>query len=179
MDIKNLNEVEPFTTKDGSEIRELLAHRTMRLAAYAALISIAIGIGTLVPIRQGAGLRNDGLQLLLLLRNSPTQSDDWAFDVESQHAAIHVLASDRRPREWDDALVAQFTSLPKLQRLGFEHYLHLDRGEIAAARDRLQRALELASVATVPDAREERARFALEAAAFEGAWRGDAGAART
>ena len=27
MDIKNLNEVPSFTTKDGSEIRELLAHR--------------------------------------------------------------------------------------------------------------------------------------------------------
>lgn len=27
MDIKNLDEVVPFTTKDGSEIRELLAHR--------------------------------------------------------------------------------------------------------------------------------------------------------
>ena len=27
MDIKNLNELTPFTTKDGSEIRELLAHR--------------------------------------------------------------------------------------------------------------------------------------------------------
>jgi mannose-6-phosphate isomerase-like protein (cupin superfamily) len=27
MDIKNLNEVAPFTTKDGSEIRELLAYR--------------------------------------------------------------------------------------------------------------------------------------------------------
>jgi mannose-6-phosphate isomerase-like protein (cupin superfamily) len=27
MDIKNLNEVSPFITKDGSEIRELLAHR--------------------------------------------------------------------------------------------------------------------------------------------------------
>ena len=27
MDLKNLNEVEPFITKDGSEIRELLAHR--------------------------------------------------------------------------------------------------------------------------------------------------------
>lgn len=27
MDIVNLNEAEPFTTKDGSEIRELLAHR--------------------------------------------------------------------------------------------------------------------------------------------------------
>ena len=27
MDIKNLDEVAPFITKDGSEIRELLAHR--------------------------------------------------------------------------------------------------------------------------------------------------------
>jgi len=27
MDIKNLNELAPFITKDGSEIRELLAHR--------------------------------------------------------------------------------------------------------------------------------------------------------
>ena len=27
MDIRNLNEVPPFITKDGSEIRELLAHR--------------------------------------------------------------------------------------------------------------------------------------------------------
>ena len=27
MDIKNLNEVAPFITKDGSEIREVLAHR--------------------------------------------------------------------------------------------------------------------------------------------------------
>jgi mannose-6-phosphate isomerase-like protein (cupin superfamily) len=27
MDIKNLTEMTPFTTKDGSEIRELLAHR--------------------------------------------------------------------------------------------------------------------------------------------------------
>jgi mannose-6-phosphate isomerase-like protein (cupin superfamily) len=27
MDVRNINEVEAFTTKDGSEIRELLAHR--------------------------------------------------------------------------------------------------------------------------------------------------------
>ena len=27
MDIRNLNEIQPFTTKDGSEIRELLAQR--------------------------------------------------------------------------------------------------------------------------------------------------------
>ena len=31
MDIKNLNEVPPFITKDGSEIRELLAHRNSRI----------------------------------------------------------------------------------------------------------------------------------------------------
>ena len=31
MDIKNLNQVPAFTTKDGSEIRELLAHRNSAL----------------------------------------------------------------------------------------------------------------------------------------------------
>jgi mannose-6-phosphate isomerase-like protein (cupin superfamily) len=31
MDIKNLNDMPPFTTKDGSEIRELLAHRNSRI----------------------------------------------------------------------------------------------------------------------------------------------------
>jgi hypothetical protein len=30
MDVKNLNEVPAFITKDGSEIRELLAHRNGR-----------------------------------------------------------------------------------------------------------------------------------------------------
>ena len=32
MDVKNLNEVPAFTTKDGSEIRELLAHRNSTIA---------------------------------------------------------------------------------------------------------------------------------------------------
>ncbi len=31
MDIKHLNDAPPFTTKDGSEIRELLAHRNSRI----------------------------------------------------------------------------------------------------------------------------------------------------
>src|SRR5437868_8817401 len=37
MDVKNLNEVPAFTTKDGSEIRELLAHRnsSIRLQSLA------------------------------------------------------------------------------------------------------------------------------------------------
>lgn len=32
MDVKNIAECEPFTTKDGSEIRELLAHRNSIIA---------------------------------------------------------------------------------------------------------------------------------------------------
>ena len=32
MDVKNLNDVPSFTTKDGSEIRELLAHRNSAIA---------------------------------------------------------------------------------------------------------------------------------------------------
>jgi len=32
MDVKNLNQVPAFTTKDGSEIRELLAHRNSAIA---------------------------------------------------------------------------------------------------------------------------------------------------
>jgi mannose-6-phosphate isomerase-like protein (cupin superfamily) len=35
MDIKNLDEVTPFTTKDGSEIRELLAHRNSAIRSQS------------------------------------------------------------------------------------------------------------------------------------------------
>ena len=35
MDVKNLNEVSAFTTKDGSEIRELLAHRNSVIATQS------------------------------------------------------------------------------------------------------------------------------------------------
>ncbi|MCO6456982.1 MAG: cupin domain-containing protein [Pirellulaceae bacterium] len=35
MDIRNLNEVPAFTTKDGSEIRELLAHRNSCIRAQS------------------------------------------------------------------------------------------------------------------------------------------------
>src|SRR5258708_6022282 len=35
MDIKNLNDTQPFTTKDGSEIRELLAHRNSKICSQS------------------------------------------------------------------------------------------------------------------------------------------------
>ena len=44
MDIKNLNEVPPFTTKDGSEIRELLAHRNSFIRNQS-LAEARLGVG--------------------------------------------------------------------------------------------------------------------------------------
>lgn len=48
MDIKNLDEVPAFTTKDGSEIRELLAHRNSTIRNQSlAEARIAVGASTL------------------------------------------------------------------------------------------------------------------------------------
>ena len=47
MDVKNLNEVAAFTTKDGSEIRELLAHRNSAIRNQSlAEARIAVGGAT-------------------------------------------------------------------------------------------------------------------------------------
>ena len=47
MDIKNLDQAAPFTTKDGSEIRELLAHRNSVIRNQSlAEATIAVGTAT-------------------------------------------------------------------------------------------------------------------------------------
>jgi mannose-6-phosphate isomerase-like protein (cupin superfamily) len=47
MDVKNLNEVPSFTTKDGSEIRELLAHRNSAIRNQSlAEARLAVGAST-------------------------------------------------------------------------------------------------------------------------------------
>jgi mannose-6-phosphate isomerase-like protein (cupin superfamily) len=47
MDIKNLDEVPAFTTKDGSEIRELLAHRNSAIRNQSlAEARLAVGTST-------------------------------------------------------------------------------------------------------------------------------------
>jgi len=45
MDIKNLNELTPFITKDGSEIRELLAHRNSAIR-HQSLAEARLPVGT-------------------------------------------------------------------------------------------------------------------------------------
>jgi mannose-6-phosphate isomerase-like protein (cupin superfamily) len=48
MEIKNLNEVSAFTTKDGSEIRELLGHRNSAIRNQSlAEASLAVGASTM------------------------------------------------------------------------------------------------------------------------------------
>ena len=48
MDVKNLDEIAPFTTKDGSEIRELLAHRNSAIRNQSlAEARVAVGQSTL------------------------------------------------------------------------------------------------------------------------------------
>src|ERR1051326_7184529 len=48
MDVKNLNEVPAFTTKDGSEIRELLAHRNSAIRNQSlAEARVPVGASTL------------------------------------------------------------------------------------------------------------------------------------
>ena len=44
MDVKNLNEVPPFTTKDGSEIRELLAHCNSAIR-HQSLVEARLPVG--------------------------------------------------------------------------------------------------------------------------------------
>ncbi len=47
MDVKNINEVEAFTTKDGSEIRELLSHRNSCIAKQSlAEARLPVGAST-------------------------------------------------------------------------------------------------------------------------------------
>jgi mannose-6-phosphate isomerase-like protein (cupin superfamily) len=48
VDVKNLSEVPAFTTKDGSEIRELLAHRNSAIANQSlAEARLPVGAGTM------------------------------------------------------------------------------------------------------------------------------------
>ena len=55
MDIKNLNEVPAFTTKDGSEIRELLAHRNSAIRNQSlAEARIPVGGSTLEHLHPSA-----------------------------------------------------------------------------------------------------------------------------
>lgn len=104
-----------------------------------AVTSIVVGVCTLVPVDIGSFV-NDGRRLLDLGRNS-APGRRWLANV-----ALAAVAPYRRPREWPADLVEDATDgagadLDGVLARWMRHAWHLDRGEIAAARDWLGRAL--------------------------------------
>lgn len=164
--------------RSGVDVHALKQHWGAELAVLAATISFALGAGTLIPLRMGAGLKSDGLQLLHLLRIKRDDSGHMTLDVESHRSAAIVLSFDCRPRDWPAGLVAELPSLAQSERLLLEYHRAVDCGALHDAHALLQRGLDVASAAKTKRARDARAMLALEAAAFEGAWRRDAAAAR-
>lgn len=143
----------------------------------AAALTVAIGLGTLIPIRQSATIRNDGLQLVLA-RPRDRDGKPRPLDPGIRHGALILLLTEWRPRDWTPEMLAMLAGSPADQRRLFEYYHALDSGDVALARDIVQSALD--SVAAAPGAAGARVRqaVAVEAATFEAAWRGDIAAAR-
>jgi hypothetical protein len=137
------------------------------------VFSVALGVGTLLPISPG-GFVNDGLRLLKLSRPSP---------VADRHAAVMALGAylmaGRRPRSWDAGVVAQALSLADgsyddLQGRYLAYFRALDREDPQAAGEHVQYMVDHAAGA--PPA--FRPVIAMEAAYFDAAHRGDAASAR-
>lgn len=148
------------------------------IVVTAALVSLGMGFGTLIPHRPGAGLRSDGLQLLTLVRASNTASEGWEPEPATMHAIIRVQLAQARPRDWEPPLVEQIARLPEADRHTFSYFRALDCRDLSAARDHLQRALPAIAAETTRAARIQRRSLAFEAACFEAAWRDDADASR-
>jgi len=143
----------------------------------AATMSFAIGVGTLVPIRQTNSIRNDGLQLFLS-RPRDRAGNPRPLDPGIRLGALVLMLTERRPREWSVGMVETLAASPLHQRQMFEYYRALDTADASSARDILQSTID--RVAAAPGVAASRARqdVALEAATFEAAWRRDLRAAR-
>jgi len=162
----------------GLHARELFRTDGRTIIFTAALASLAMGLGTLIPHRPGPGLRSDGMQLLKLLRASGSASGAWEPDPAAFHAMVQVQLMQTRPREWAPALVEQIARLPEVDRHTLTYFQLLDRGDARSARDHLQRALDAIAPVATRSGRMQRRSLAFEAACFEAAWRDDVEASR-
>jgi hypothetical protein len=147
------------------------------LAFVGATMSLAICVGTLLPIRQTSTIRNDGLQLFLSRRRD--RNGVRPLDPGIRLGALVLMLTERRPREWTAEMLAILGASPIQQRQVFEYYHALDRNDVHVARDLLQAVLDRAATADGFAGTRARQEGATEAAIFEAAWRGDAEAART
>jgi hypothetical protein len=137
------------------------------------LFSGALGLATAIPMSMGA-FTSDGARVFRLARGgAPAARDAALLHLEALSVGkIH-------PRDWDDAVVA--TALVPSDASSGEclarqmaYLVAVDRGDCERAYEHLTRALEL--IHTFPGSAAPQ--LAVEAAYFEGLWRGRADEAR-
>jgi hypothetical protein len=143
------------------------------LLGVMMIISGGLGVVTLVPMRF-SGFASDGARLLRLARGGP--------DARREAAMLSLIAlsvADTAPRDWPAQTVRDVTELRdgtsgevSASLLAYMHLL--DRGDVAAARRALHRALELADQFPRPFVPS----MMVEAAFFEGFFARDAAVAR-
>jgi Zn-dependent protease len=153
----------------------LLLSRPWTVLWEWSVISLVIGVVTLIPMRYPKGRSSDGEKLRRLREAEPA---DLAL------MALHTLLFAVRPRDWDPALVDVARAESESGGSGAIDgtlllYFHvLDSGDAVGAGALLQRLIDY----TCGTARWPRTTIslevALEASLFEAVWRGDEGAAR-
>jgi hypothetical protein len=157
-------------------LREPTAFGTQLLAfALLALgvISLLLGLVTLVPARTG-GFYSDGARMLRLMKASEETEREVALI-----ALTGMSMAGTRPREWDRALVEQGAGIRdggpfEVGGRQFAYAHALDNGDIDSAREHLHAALE--RVDQLPAG--ARGSLFLAAATFHALYDGDAATAR-
>ena len=139
------------------------------------IISLVIGVGTIIPARYPTGLTSDGDKLLRAWRSEPG---------DMPLTALRMMAVAIRPRDWDPTLLAvaraeaESEGSDAIDATFLLYYWALDCGDIVGAGALLQRAIDY----TCGTARWPRTTISLEvgleATLYESVWRGDAAAAR-
>jgi hypothetical protein len=142
--------------------------------AWLGLYCGLLGLLTATPMSYSRTLISDGARLLRLIRGGADAARDAAI------LNLLALAAANRPaRDWDDAVVAT-TLVPsdgssfECQARLFAYQVAVDRGEGERAYEHLTRTLELRDAFLESSA----PMLAVEAAYFEGWWRGRADEAR-
>lgn len=146
------------------------------------LMSLAIGVGTLIPLRMSGGFVSDGGQLLRF-RESKARTGS-ALSSLAPVTAITLFAQTERPRDWNSELVQEVRAVTEhdayaVTALSFIYYRALDTGDVAGAREALQSAIDRGAALRSPAGERTRRVLSVEAAVFEGVWRRDPEAARS
>lgn len=108
---------------------------------FGGIVSLALGMLTLLPMRAG-GFYSDGARILRLMRNDEETEREVAL-----MALTGVALGGARPREWDATLVRRAADIRdggafEVSALQFAHLHALDTGDIDAARSYLEATLE-------------------------------------